>query len=62
MKTGDLVKNLKSDRGLLGLIVDWTDNRWPDNNQDANHPIVLWLDGCTTWIEAKHVGVVNASR
>ncbi|OUU74734.1 MAG: hypothetical protein CBC29_06285 [Methylococcaceae bacterium TMED69] len=62
MKIGDLVKNLKSDRGLLGLIVDWTDNRWPDNFQVANHPIVLWLDGCTTWIEAHHVEVICESR
>ncbi len=62
MKIGDLVKNLKSDRGMLGLIVDWTDNRWPENFQVTNHPIVLWLDGCTTWIEAQHVEVVNESR
>mgnify|MGYP001300929876 FL=1 len=62
MNIGDLVKNLKSERGLLGIIVDWTDNKWPNNNQSENHPVVLWLDGCTTWIESHFVEVVSASR
>ena len=62
MQVGDVVKNLKSKRGLLGLIVDWTDNKWPNNNQGTNHPVVLWSDGHTTWIESHLVGVVSASR
>ena len=62
MKEGDMVKNLKSGRGLHGLIVDWTDNRWPNNNQGTNHPVVLWADGQTTWIESRLVEVVSESR
>ena len=59
MKVGDMVKNLKSERGLLGLIVNWTDNLWPCNNQEANHPVVLWSDGRTTWIESHLVEVIK---
>ena len=62
MKSGDMVKNLKSERGLHGLIVDWTDNLWPNNMQGANHPVVLWSDGHKTWIQAEFVEVVNESR
>tara|TARA_Y100000592_G_scaffold90988_1_gene150384 strand:+ start:39 stop:227 length:189 start_codon:yes stop_codon:yes gene_type:complete len=62
MKVGDLVKNLKSKRGLSGIIVDWTDNMWPNNNQGANHPVVLWSDGHTTWIQAEFVEVASESR
>ena len=62
MKVGDLVKNIKSERGLHGLVIDWTDNMWPDNNQRANHPVVLWFDGCTTWIEEQLVEVISESR
>ena len=61
MKSGDMVKNLKSERGLNGLIVDWTDNLWPNNMQGANHPVVLWSDGHKTWIQAEFVEVVNES-
>ena len=62
MVIGDMVKNLKSERGLTGLIVNWTDNWWPNNNQEANHPVVLWSDGHTSWIQAEFVEVVNAGR
>lgn len=62
MKVGDLVKNIKSERGLFGVIIDWTDNKWPCNNQSENHPVVLWLDGCTTWIESNLVEVISESR
>ncbi len=62
MKAGDMVKNIKSERGLLGLIVDWSDNLWPNNNQGTKHPVILWSDGHKTWIEARHVEVINESR
>ena len=62
MKVGDIVKNLKSKRGLLGLIVDWTDDKWPNNIQETNHPVVLWFDGHTTWIEAHLLEVISESR
>mgnify|MGYP004074196747 CR=1 FL=1 len=62
MKVGDLVKNLKSERGLSGIIVDWTDNVWPDNNQGANHPVILWSAGHTSWIESYYLEVLNASH
>ena len=62
MKIGDLVRNLYSESGLLGVIVSWTDTKWPDNNQQFNHPVVTWSDGRTSWIEAHRVEVINAGR
>jgi hypothetical protein len=47
MKIGDLVRSLKSESGMLGIIVDWHRTprcgRWPS-------PIVHWNDGRTSWI------------
>ena len=62
MKVGDLVRNLYSESGLLGVIVSWTDTKWPDNNQRSNHPVVTWNDGRTSWIEAHRVEIINESR
>ena len=62
MKIGDLVRNLNSESGLVGIVVDWTDTKWPDNNQNANHPVVHWFDGRTGWIMAHLVEVINAGR
>ena len=61
MQIGDMVKNLKSERGMFGIIVDWADNLWPNNTQEENHPVVLWSDGHTTWIQAQYLEVVNAN-
>ena len=62
MKVGDLVKNLNSESGMLGIIVNWTDTKWPDNTQNVNHPVVACPDGRISWIMAHRVEVVNASR
>jgi len=62
VKVGDLVRNLNSESGLLGIVVDWTDTKWPDNTQNKNHPVVAWLDGRTTWIMANRVEIINESR
>ena len=62
MKIGDLVRNLNSESGLVGIVVDWTDTKWPDNTQNANHPVVHWFDGRTGWIMAHLVEVINAGR
>lgn len=62
MQVGDLVKNLNSESGLVGVVVDWTDNKWPDNTQNSNHPVVLWSDGRISWIMERLVEVVSASR
>tara|TARA_B100000131_G_scaffold275423_1_gene278050 strand:+ start:1687 stop:1866 length:180 start_codon:yes stop_codon:yes gene_type:complete len=58
MKVGDLVRNLNSESGLLGIIVDWTDTKWPNNNQCTNHPVVAWQDGRVSWIMAHRLSVV----
>ena len=62
MKVGDLVKNLNSERGLVGIVVSWTDTEWPDNTQNANHPVVSWLDGRTSWIMAHRVEVISEGK
>ena len=62
IKVGDLVRNLNSESCLVGIVVDWTDTKWPDNTQNANHPVVHWFDGRTGWIMAHLVEVINAGR
>ena len=62
MKIGDLVRNLNSESGLLGIVVDWTDTKWPDNTQNVNHPVVHWNDGRTSWIMVHRVEVINEDR
>ena len=62
MQVGDLVRNLNSESGLLGIVVDWTDTKWPDNTQNVNHPVVHWNDGRTSWIMAHRVEVINEDR
>ena len=52
MKIGDLVRNLKSEGGMLGIIVGW-------NRSLANScPIVHWNDGRTSWVMPHQVKVV----
>ena len=62
MQVGDLVRNLNSESGLLGIVVDWTDTKWPDNTQNVNHPVVHWNDGRTSWIMADRLEVINEDR
>ena len=62
MQVGDLVKNLNSEGGLLGIIVGWSKTDWRDNDGCKRHPIVLWNDGRRNWIMAHRVEVINASR
>ena len=52
MKVGDLVRSLKSESGMLGIIVGW-------NRSLANIcPIVHWNDGRTSWVMPHLVKVV----
>jgi len=62
VRVGDLVKNRSSESGLLGIVIDWTDTKWPDNNQCKNHPVVRWFDGRVGWIMAHRLEVISASR
>ncbi len=48
MKIGDLVKNLNSEMGMLGIIVDWHDN----------NPVVQWSDGRCNWITLNRTEVI----
>ena len=53
MKIGDLVRSLKSESGMLGIIVGW-------HRQTACRPspIVYWNDGRTSWVLQHLVKVV----
>ena len=53
MKVGDLVRHLKSEGGMLGIIVGW-------HRQTACRPspIVCWNDGRTSWVLQHLVKVV----
>ena len=60
MTIGDLVRNLHSERGLLGIIVGWH-NITPEAQElerASKHPIVAWTDGRVSWIQTHRVGVV----
>jgi len=57
MQVGDLVNNLNSECGLLGVIVGWH-----ASEEHGRCPIVHWNDGRTAWIPTHRVEVINASR
>jgi len=52
MKIGDLVRSLKSESGMLGIIVDW--HRGP-----VPGPIVCWNDGRTSWVMPHLIKVIT---
>jgi len=54
MKVGDLVRNLKSESGMLGIIVGW--HRAAPRHHPS--PIVHWNDGRTSWVMPHLVKVV----
>jgi len=54
MRIGDLVRNLNSESGLLGIIVGW---QRPFDGSDPQ-PIVHWTDGRTNWILAHRIKVI----
>jgi len=57
MQVGDLVRNLNSRVGLLGVIVGWH-----ASDHAGRQPLVHWNDGRTAWIVAHRVEVINANR
>ena len=48
MKIGDLVRHLKSEGGMLGIIVGW--HRTPPSIAPKPCPVVLWMDGRKGWV------------
>ena len=52
MQVGDLVRNLRSESGILGIIVGWH-RAYPRPT-----PIVHWTDGRTTWIFSHMIKVL----
>ena len=59
MKVGDLVRNLNSESGLMGIIVGWENINRVSN---TIAPMVAWQDGRVSWIVAHRVEVVSESR
>ena len=57
MKVGDLVRNLNSEGGLLGIIVGWQLNYY-----GLSDPVVFWKDGRKSWIRVDRVEVVCEGR
>ena len=57
MQLGDLVRNLNSEMGLLGVVVGWQ-----RVSSEGLQPIIHWNDGRTSWIMAHRVEIINASR
>ena len=56
MKVGDLVKNLNSESGMLGIILSTQHTRLPSGIT------VAWNDGRTSAVLKRMVKVINASR
>ena len=46
MKVGDLVRSLKSESGILGIIVSW----YFFDGSSTPCPVVLWMDGRKSWV------------
>ena len=59
VKVGDLVRNLNSESGLMGIIVGWENINRVSN---TIAPMVAWQDGRVSWIVAHRVEVVSESR
>ena len=65
MKVGDLVRNLNSESGMPGLVVEFTVQKARHLNDDevwATVPIVLWADGRCNWIVRRFTEVIDESR
>ena len=58
MQIGDLVRNLNSESGMTGVIVDWEVTKWEDDFGNSRHPVVIWADGRQGWIMAHRVTAV----
>jgi len=58
MKVGDLVRNLSSESGLLGVIVDF--ERY-DLTGVGYVPVVCWQDGRTAWVQRDKIKIIKDS-
>ena len=56
MKVGDLVRNLNSESGLLGVIIDFR-----GVPQYVSAPVVCWQDGRTGWITRSKIKIIKES-
>jgi len=54
MKIGDLVRNLNSESGLLGIVVGWKNF----NGEAQRQPIVSWADSRVNWIMRNMMEVI----
>ena len=50
MKVGDLVKNLSSESGMLGIVVSF---------DRILKPVVRWMDGRLSWCHRSRMQVVK---
>ena len=58
MKVGELVRNLNSESGLLGVIIDF--ERY-DLIGAGYVPVVCWQDGRTGWITRSKIKIIKES-
>ena len=56
MIVGDLVRNLNSESGMLGIIVGWANI---DRSLGTIVPMVHWNDGRTGWVMPHLVTVIS---
>ena len=63
MKVGDLVRSLKSESGMLGIIVGWHPRLVVAIHETARDLFgIHWTNGETRYVHYKHLEVVNESR
>ena len=62
MKTGDLVKNLHSESGMCGVVIDFYVRKASGGGYSVKMPVVLWADGRCKPIMPDFVGKVSESR
>ena len=57
MQVGDMIKDIRTDNGLTGVILDWVQSVVFDRK-----PLVYWQDGSTSAILPDMIEVLSASR
>ena len=57
MQVGDMIKDIRTDNGLTGVILDWVQSVVFDRK-----PLVYWQDGSTSAILPDMIEVLSESR
>ena len=57
MQVGDMIKDIRTEDGLIGVVLDWVQSVVFDRK-----PLVYWQDGSTSAILPDMIEVLSESR